>query len=92
MAKVVMYTTRYCPYCMRAKRLLRHKGAPFEEIDVGDDDALRDKMAAESGRRSVPQILINGRAIGGFDELHALDQRGELDVLLAEDSPPVNQS
>jgi len=82
MAKVIVYTTDYCPYCVRAKALLKHKGVPFEEIDVGADDALRDKMVAESGRRTVPQIFIDGRPIGGFDELNALEQSGELDGML----------
>ncbi len=83
MATVVMYTTAYCPYCMQAKALLRHKGVAFEEVDVSADDALRDKMVRESGRRTVPQIFINGEPIGGFDELRALDAEGTLDQLLA---------
>jgi glutaredoxin 3 len=83
MATVLMYTAQYCPYCTQAKALLKHKGVAFQEVDVGADDVLRDKMVRESGRRSVPQILINGTAIGGFDELRALDQDGELDQLLA---------
>jgi glutaredoxin 3 len=83
MARVVMYTTQYCPYCVRAKALLRHKGVPFEEIDVGGDDALREKMVAASGRRTVPQIFIDEAPIGGFDELKVLDDQGELDRLLA---------
>ncbi len=82
-AKVVMYTTQQCPFCVRAKALLRHKGVSFEEIDVGDDPELRARMVEASGRRTVPQIFINDRAIGGFEELHALDQDGELDRLLA---------
>jgi glutaredoxin 3 len=83
MAKVLMYTTQMCPFCVRAKALLNHKGVAFEEIDVGGDDALRIKMVEESGRRTVPQIFINGAAIGGFEELRALDEQGELDRLLA---------
>jgi glutaredoxin 3 len=83
MAKVVMYTTQYCPYCVRAKALLRHKGVAFEEIDVSDDEALRERMIEASGRRTVPQIFINDAPIGGFDELRALDDQGELDRLLA---------
>ena len=78
-----MYTTQYCPYCVRAKALLRHKGIAFEEIDVGADDTLREKMVEASGRRTVPQIFINDAPIGGFDELKALDDDGELDRLLA---------
>jgi glutaredoxin 3 len=83
MAHVLMYTTQFCPFCVRAKALLRHKGIVFEEIDVGGDDDLREKMVEESGRRTVPQIFINGAAIGGFEELQALDEQGELDRLLA---------
>ncbi len=83
MSKVVMYTTQYCPFCVQAKALLRHRGIPFEEIDVGGNDALRAEMIEASGRRTVPQIFINGNAIGGFEELRALDERGELDRLLA---------
>ena len=83
MAKVVMYTTQVCAFCVRAKALLRHKGVAFDEVDVGGDDGLRDKMVEESGRRTVPQIFIDGRPIGGFEELRALDEQGELDRLLA---------
>jgi glutaredoxin 3 len=85
MAKVVVYTTEYCSYCVRAKALLRHKEVPFEEIDVGADDALREKMVEESGRRTVPQIFINGTPIGGYEELRALDEQGELDRLLGSE-------
>jgi glutaredoxin 3 len=84
-AKVEIYITTYCPFCFRAKALLRNKGVEFTEIDVTDDDALRAKMIELSGgRRTVPEIFINGRIIGGYDELSALDARGELDALLAE--------
>ena len=85
MAKVEIYTTTYCPFCTRAKSLLRSKGIAFTEIDVTDDDALRAKMVELSGgRRTVPEIFINGRIVGGFDELNALNARGELDALIAE--------
>ncbi|MGO9453487.1 MAG: glutaredoxin 3 [Candidatus Binataceae bacterium] len=88
MAKVEVYTTNYCSFCTRAKNLLKKKGVAFTEIDVTDDDALRAKMVEMSGgRRTVPEIFINGRIIGGYDELSALDARGELDPLLAEASP-----
>jgi len=83
MAKVVVYTTEYCPYCVRAKALLQHKGVSYEEIDVGADDAQREHMIQASGRRTVPQIFINDTPIGGYDELAALDRQGELDKLLA---------
>ncbi len=84
MAKVQVYTTSYCPYCFRAKALLQHKGVVFEEIDVTDDQALRDKMVKlAGGRRTVPEIFINGKIIGGYDELRALEDEGKLDELLA---------
>lgn len=83
MARVVIYTTDYCPYCVRAKALLRHKGVPFEEVDVGNDEALREHMIQASGRRTVPQIFIDDTPIGGFDDLKALDDQGDLDRLLA---------
>jgi glutaredoxin 3 len=82
MTKVLMYTTPQCPFCVGAKALLRHKGVAFEEIDVGADTALREKMIEESGRRTVPQVFINGVPVGGFEELRALDQDGQLDRLL----------
>jgi glutaredoxin 3 len=83
MAKVLMYTAPQCPYCVGAKALLQRKGVSFEEIDVGTDATLREKMIEESGRRTVPQIFINGVPIGGFEELRTLDQDGQLDRLLA---------
>lgn len=85
MAKVELYTTNYCPYCMRAKALLDTKGVNFEEIDVTEDPGLRAKMVElAGGRRSVPEIFINGKIIGGCDELYALERSGQLDQLLAE--------
>ena len=85
MAKVEVYSTSYCPYCMRAKALLRSKRVEFDEIDVTDDPELRAKMVKRSGgRRTVPEIFINGRIIGGCDELYELEQSGELDLLLAQ--------
>ena len=83
MAKVVLYTTQYCPYCVQAKALLRHKGVLFDEIDVGGDDELRMRMMQASGRRTVPQIFIDDNPIGGFEELRSLEEQGELDRLLA---------
>jgi glutaredoxin 3 len=88
-AKVEIYTTTYCPFCTRAKSLLKSKNIAFVEIDVTEDDALRAKMIELSGgRRSVPEIFINGKIIGGFDELKALNDAGKLDGLLAESAPP----
>jgi glutaredoxin 3 len=84
-AKVEVYSTSYCPFCIRAKALLRSKRVEFDEIDVTDDPELRAKMVKRSGgRRTVPEIFINGRIIGGCDELYELEQSGELDLLLAQ--------
>lgn len=84
MAKVEVYTTNYCPYCVRAKDLLNRKGKEFSEIDVTDDMGLREKLVEKAGgRRTVPQIFINDEHIGGFDDLNALDKEGKLDALLA---------
>lgn len=83
MAKVEIYTTQTCPYCLRAKRLLESKGVAYQEYDVGGDPALREAMTERAaGRYTVPQIFIDDRAIGGCDDLHALDGAGKLDALL----------
>lgn len=80
--KITIYTTRYCPYCHAAKALLNKKGVAFDEIDVSDP-ALRQKMTARAnGRRTVPQIFIGERHVGGCDDLHDLDEQGRLDPLL----------
>ena len=83
MVPVRVYTTRICGYCFAAKRLLSKKGVPFEEIDVSDDPTARQWLVETSGQRTVPQIFIGDRAIGGFTDLRALDLSGELDTLLA---------
>ena len=83
-ARVQIYTTAMCPYCVRAKRLLAARGIVFDEADVGSDPALRADVVRRSGRRTVPQIFIDGRAVGGFDELAALDAAGELARLREE--------
>jgi glutaredoxin 3 len=82
MARLVIYTTSYCPYCTAAKALLRSKNARFEEIDVTDDPARRSEMEKLSERRTVPQIFIDGKPIGGYDDARDLDANGELDRLL----------
>ncbi|MCI0917751.1 glutaredoxin 3 [Stutzerimonas stutzeri] len=82
MPKVVIYTTAWCPYCIRAKNLLEHKGVDYEEIPVDGKPALRSEMAAKAGRTSVPQIWIGDAHVGGCDELHALERAGRLDALL----------
>ncbi len=83
MAKVELYTTMFCPYCARARSLLGKKGVDYSDIDVMADTAKRDEMMARSGgRQTVPQIFIDGKHIGGSDELAALDKAGKLDALL----------
>jgi glutaredoxin 3 len=84
MARVFMYTTSYCPYCARAKALLRSKGVGWEEVDVEREPARREEMRQRSGRATVPQIWIDDRHVGGCNDLMALDARGELDSLLAK--------
>ncbi|MGV3729653.1 MAG: glutaredoxin 3 [Sphingopyxis sp.] len=83
MAKIEVYTKAFCPYCTRAKSLLDRKGADFSEIDVTMDRAGFDAMVARAGgRRTVPQVFIDDRHVGGSDDLAALDARGELDALI----------
>lgn len=82
MARVVIYTTNYCPYCAAAKALLRSKNLQFEEVDVSVDPARRAEMEKLSRRRTVPQIFIDGKPIGGYDDARQLDANGELDSLL----------
>ena len=84
MAKVVIYTAPYCPYCLMAKRLLTQKGAAFEDIDVAGKPELRNELRLKAGgRTTVPQIWIGDVHVGGCNELYALDQDGRLDALLA---------
>lgn len=84
MADIVIYSTTYCPYCQRAKDLLKRKGQTYREIDVTDDEKLRNDMVEKAGgKRTVPQIFIDGRHVGGFDDLNRLDKEGNLDLLLA---------
>jgi glutaredoxin 3 len=83
-AKVVMYSTAVCPFCLMAERLLRAKGvAEIEKIRVDLDSARRDEMMQRTGRRTVPQIYVGERHVGGYDDLAALDRAGGLDPLLA---------
>jgi len=84
MSKIQIYTTPICPYCVRAKALLKKKGAEFEEIDVFMDSDKRDEMQARShGGRTVPQIFVGDTHVGGCDDLYALESKGQLDPLLA---------
>jgi glutaredoxin 3 len=82
MKSVIIYTTRTCPYCVRAKRLLEKKKVPYQEIDVGGDDDARTKLTERTGRRTVPQIFVGERHLGGSDDLYALEAAGELDAIL----------
>lgn len=82
--RVVMYATLWCPYCARARALLQSKEIEFEEIDVEARPEARAEMLTRSGRRTVPQIFIGDKHVGGSDELHALDASGGLDPLLKE--------
>lgn len=85
MAKVEVYTTDYCPYCVRAKQFLDMKDVDYTEFDVTNDDDARAALVQKAeGRRTVPQIFINGKSIGGFDDMRALEESGELDKLLGE--------
>lgn len=83
-AEVLIYTTTYCPYCTAAKQLLRKKNVSYEEVGVDGRDDMRDWLIKASGQRTVPQIFINGKAMGGFSDISALDKAGKLDGLLAE--------
>lgn len=81
-AQIRIYTTPICPYCYRAKALLKKKGVSYEEIDVFMDAKARSEMEKQSGRHTVPQIFIGDRHIGGCDDLMALEAAGQLDPLL----------
>ncbi len=84
MAQVVIYTTRICPYCVRAKQLFQRKGIVYEEIDVSNDHSTRMQLVERTKQRTVPQIFINDQHIGGCDDLYALERQGALDPLLAQ--------
>jgi glutaredoxin 3 len=83
MKPVRMYSTQFCPYCIRAKQLLKARNIPFQEIDVSGDFEARQWLVKATGRRTVPQIFIGDEPIGGSDDLHALDRSGELGKKLA---------
>jgi glutaredoxin 3 len=82
MAKVEMYTKAFCPFCVRAKNLLKSKGVDFIDIPAAMDRDKRKEMNDRSGRNTFPQIFIDGKHIGGCDDIHALDRSGKLDSLL----------
>jgi glutaredoxin 3 len=79
---IVIYSTAWCPFCVRAKMLLDRKGAKYTEIKVDQEPAKRVEMMQRSGRRTVPQIFFGNHHIGGCDELYALERQGQLDTLL----------
>ncbi|MGV1830504.1 glutaredoxin 3 [Agrobacterium vitis] len=83
MASVIIYTRQYCEYCARAKALLTTKGVAFTEIDATGNAVLRQEMVDKSGRNTFPQIFIDATHVGGCDDLHALEQAGKLDPMLA---------
>ncbi len=82
MPKVQIYTKRVCPYCVSAKVLLKKKGVAYEEIDVENDDERRAWLVEATGQRTVPQIFVDGRSLGGFSDIDALDKQGKLDPIL----------
>ena len=83
MAKVIMYCTEVCPYCVRAEQLLQRKGVQeIEKIRIDLQPELREEMIQKTSRRTVPQIYINGEHVGGYDDMAALDRAGKLDVML----------
>lgn len=84
MKPVTVYSTRVCPYCVRAKALLDSKHIPYTEVMVDVDEAKRAEMMQKSGRRTVPQIFVGDRHVGGCDDLYALEHKGELDKWVAD--------
>ena len=83
MARVTMYTTGVCPFCLMAERLLKSKGVDIEKVRVDLDPPRRQEMMERTGRRTVPQIYVGEKHVGGYDDLAALDRAGRLDALLA---------
>ena len=87
-ASVLIYLTEWCPFCQRAKALLKKKNVSFTEIDVDDRPELRSWLVSSSGQRTVPQVFINGQPVGGYTDLEKIDRQGKLDVLLAQAPAP----
>jgi glutaredoxin 3 len=85
MKSVIVYSSRVCPYCLMAKRLLQRKGVAYEEVMLDDKPELRARIMRETGRRTVPQIFVGETHVGGYDDLSALDRAGGLDPLLQSD-------
>ncbi|MBX9768792.1 MAG: glutaredoxin 3 [Bdellovibrionales bacterium] len=92
MNKVLIYTKDFCPFCVRAKNLLKNKGIVFDEINVEGNDALYEQLKNRTGHRTVPQIFITGQMIGGFTELNQLNETGELDRMLAAGAANTDRS
>ena len=88
MREVKVYVTATCGYCHAAKRLLTHKGVPFDAIDCSDDAETRRWLVEQTGRRTVPQVFIDGVPVGGYDDLRALDDAGRLDLILQGKEAP----
>jgi glutaredoxin 3 len=84
MPEILIYTANLCPYCTMAKKLFEKKGVSYSEINVDSKPGLRQEMMQQTQRRTVPQIFINDQHIGGFDDLHALESKNELDSLLVK--------
>jgi glutaredoxin 3 len=87
MPSIQIYTKHRCAYCTRAKGLLQRKGVAYEEIDVEGDDARRDWLVEATGQMTVPQIFVDGRSLGGFSDIDALDRQGKLDPILRGEGP-----
>jgi alkyl hydroperoxide reductase subunit F len=88
MPDIIVYTKDWCPYCAKAKSLLKAKGLSWSEVDVTSDHALQQQMMERSGRRTVPQVFIDGASIGGYDDLALLNSTGQLDALLGIEGAP----
>lgn len=86
MTSVLIYTTRWCPFCQRAVQLLDSKGVSYTNVDVDDDPSQRQIMIERAGRRTVPQIFIGDTHVGGCDDLYALEREGRLDAMLNMDA------
>ena len=87
-ASVLIYLTEWCPFCQRAKALLKKKNVNFTEVDVDDRPELRSWLVSSSGQRTVPQVFINGQPVGGYTDLEKIDRQGKLDALLAQAPAP----
>lgn len=82
MANIIVYSADWCPFCVRAKQLLESKGLKFEEVNVDQVPGAREEVVSKTGHKTIPQIFINDKFIGGFSELSSLESKGELDALL----------